>query len=358
MEQQEAELRDGANPGTVSGAATRFLRELRQLRDVAGLGLAELAARAHYPRAVIEAAESGPPLPELPVLSAYVRGCGGTADEVAAWEDRWRSVTGAKASPLLPARDAGNSDAADAGARIGAASAAADSHDPAAIMAALDRFAETMATAPPPSAASIGSPADSSPSGSAPDAGIGAGAWSGAGAGTGAGSGGAGFTEDATRAGSAQGETFKGGSVKATSARLAGAVPGMRPASPPPASPAPASPGIVSPGIAGNAGQSGAGQSGAGRPEGEPIPGGATPASGSVASGPLISGSLASGSLASGEPVTGAANWAASGAPRAQGVSARGHRRDGTRGLPGGTKLVAGVAVALCVLVVLLLLTV
>ena len=27
----------------------RFLRELRQLRDGAGLGQAELAARAHYP---------------------------------------------------------------------------------------------------------------------------------------------------------------------------------------------------------------------------------------------------------------------------------------------------------------------
>ncbi len=148
MEHREAELREDADPGAAGpDAAARFLRELRQLRVLASLGHAELAARAHYPRAVIEAAESGPSLPELPVLAAYVRGCGGTAEEVATWEDRWRSVTGAKASPLLPAREAGNSDAASAGARIGAVSAAADSHDPAAIMAALDRFAERMATA-------------------------------------------------------------------------------------------------------------------------------------------------------------------------------------------------------------------
>ena len=154
MEHQEVELREGATFGAAGNAAARFLRELRQLRDLSGLGLAELAARAHYPRQVIEAAEAGPGLPDLPVLSAYVRGCGGTGEEVADWEDRWRSVTGKKASPLLPARDAGNSDAATAGARIGATSAAADSHNPAAIMAALDRFAERMAEPPPPSSSS------------------------------------------------------------------------------------------------------------------------------------------------------------------------------------------------------------
>lgn len=148
MEHQEAELHDGMSFGTADTAAGRFLRDLRQLRDIAGLGPAELAARAHYPRNVIDEAECGPSLPELPVLSAYVRGCGGSGDDVAEWEERWRRVTGAKASPLLPARDAGNSDAASAGARIGATSAAADSHDPAAIMAALDRFAERMATGP------------------------------------------------------------------------------------------------------------------------------------------------------------------------------------------------------------------
>ncbi|HWG03208.1 MAG TPA: helix-turn-helix transcriptional regulator, partial [Trebonia sp.] len=128
----------------------QFLAELRRLRDVTGLGQAELAARAHYPQAVIVAAEAGPALPELPVLSAYVRGCGRPATEVAEWEDRWRLAQGETARPLLPARPpAGDSDAAVAGARVGATSAAADSHDPAMIMAALDRFATSMAKPAP-----------------------------------------------------------------------------------------------------------------------------------------------------------------------------------------------------------------
>jgi hypothetical protein len=109
---------------------------------MAGLELAELAARAHYPYDVLQSAEAGPGLPDLPVLSAYVRGCGGTTAE---WEERWRSLTRSPASPLLPARAAGCSDAATAGARIGTTSAPPDSHDPARIMAALDRLADGMA---------------------------------------------------------------------------------------------------------------------------------------------------------------------------------------------------------------------
>jgi len=120
----------------------RFLLELRQLRDGAGLGPAELAARAHYPYDRIKAAEVGPTLPDLPVLSAYVRGCGGTTEE---WEERWRSLTSAPTLPLNDARPAGNSSAATAGARIGSISPAADTPDPSIIMAALDRVGEEMA---------------------------------------------------------------------------------------------------------------------------------------------------------------------------------------------------------------------
>jgi hypothetical protein len=127
---------------------------MHHLRDLAGLGQAELAARAHYPRDVIREAEAGPSLPDLPVLSAYVRGCGGTAAEIEDWEERWRKAVGAPASPLLQARSAGVSDAASAGARAGAdaRAGAADigaqgsAQGGAAIMAALDRFAEKMAT--------------------------------------------------------------------------------------------------------------------------------------------------------------------------------------------------------------------
>jgi hypothetical protein len=124
----------------------RFLHELRQLRDGAGLGPAELAARAHYPYDRITAAEAGPALPDLPVLSAYVRGCGGTAEE---WEERWRSLTSAPTLPLMAARPAGSSTAADAGARIGSISPAAETPDPSIILAALDRVAEGMAVGHP-----------------------------------------------------------------------------------------------------------------------------------------------------------------------------------------------------------------
>lgn len=149
-EPREMRLRDVRREGTA-----RFLRQLRELRDQAGLGCAELAARAHYPFEVIKAAECGPSLPDLPVLSAYVRGCGGTMAE---WEERWRAVTGSPATPLLTARAAGCSEAADAGARVGAASAAADQHDPDRVMAALNRVADGMAAA----ASSSSSPAGAS----------------------------------------------------------------------------------------------------------------------------------------------------------------------------------------------------
>jgi len=123
----------------------RFLCELRQLRAKAGLAPAELAARAHYPHHVIVAAEAGPSLPDLPVLSAYLRGCGaGLAD----WEDRWRSLTGSPAAGLcLPTRPAGCSDLASAGARISAAVPEVQADDQRRIMAAISRAEAAMAAA-------------------------------------------------------------------------------------------------------------------------------------------------------------------------------------------------------------------
>jgi len=152
VEHQQTDVRQV--PGRVSSAddTARFLRELRELRDGAGLGHAELAARAHYPYDSIKAAEVGPELPDLPVLSAFVRGCGGTTEE---WEERWRSLTRTPSLPVSEARDAGNSAAAAAGARIGSASQVADNPDPSIIWAALNRVAEGMASgnddAPPSS---------------------------------------------------------------------------------------------------------------------------------------------------------------------------------------------------------------
>jgi len=149
VEHRQVEDRPATSHRGSGDDPARFLRELRQLRDGAGLGQAELAARAHYPYDRIAAAEVGPTLPDLPVLSAYVRGCGGTTEE---WEERWRSLTSAPTLPLLGARPAGCSTAASAGARIGSISPAADTPDPSIIMAALDRVAEEMAVGTPSAA--------------------------------------------------------------------------------------------------------------------------------------------------------------------------------------------------------------
>jgi len=146
VEHHEADVWQVAGRGTAGDDAARFLRELRQLRDAAGLGHAELAARAHYPYDIIKAAEAGPSLPDLPVLSAYVRGCGGTAEE---WEERWRRLTRTPALPVSASRHAGNSAAATAGARIGAATQVVDAPDPSVIIKALSRVAEEMATGSP-----------------------------------------------------------------------------------------------------------------------------------------------------------------------------------------------------------------
>ena len=146
MEHRQVEMRQSTSGRSSGDDPARFLKELRQLRDGAGLGPAELAARAHYPYDRIRAAEAGPSLPDLPVLSAYVRGCGGTTEE---WEERWRSLTSAQTLPLLSARPAGSSTAASAGARIGSISPAADTPDPSIILAALDRVAEEMAVGHP-----------------------------------------------------------------------------------------------------------------------------------------------------------------------------------------------------------------
>jgi hypothetical protein len=146
VEHRQVEGRPATSCRASGDDSARFLQELRQLRDGAGLGRAELAARAHYPYDRIRAAEVGPTLPDLPVLSAYVRGCGGTSEE---WEERWRSLTSAPTLPLLAARPAGCSTAASAGARIGSISPAADTPDPSIIMAALDRVAEEMAVGKP-----------------------------------------------------------------------------------------------------------------------------------------------------------------------------------------------------------------
>jgi hypothetical protein len=113
----------------------RFLADLRALRDTAALEFDELAARAHYPSDVLKEAESGPTLPTLPILAAYVRACDGDVPE---WEERWRRFGfEAHADPGLPVRAAGASPAAVAGARAGVGVAPPESYDAERIRAVL-----------------------------------------------------------------------------------------------------------------------------------------------------------------------------------------------------------------------------
>jgi Helix-turn-helix domain len=79
-----------APPAGADAERAAFLRDLRALRDQAGLQARDLAARAHYPEDTLKTAEDGPALPSLPVLEAYVRGCGARPSD---WEDRWRRLT-------------------------------------------------------------------------------------------------------------------------------------------------------------------------------------------------------------------------------------------------------------------------
>lgn len=85
-----------AQPAGADAEKAAFLRDLRALRDQAGLQTSDLAARAHYPEDTLRAAEDGPMLPSLPVLEAYVRGCGAHPSD---WEERWRRVA------LMPAEE-------------------------------------------------------------------------------------------------------------------------------------------------------------------------------------------------------------------------------------------------------------
>ena len=93
-----------APPAGADAERAAFLRDLRALRDQAGLQTRDLAALAHYPEDTLKTAEDGPALPSLPVLEAYVRGCGARPSD---WEDRWRRLTLSEEAELgsaLPTR--------------------------------------------------------------------------------------------------------------------------------------------------------------------------------------------------------------------------------------------------------------
>ncbi|AGP51966.1 helix-turn-helix domain-containing protein [Streptomyces rapamycinicus] len=73
-----------------AGPVQRFAYELRKLRQEAGgLTYREMAGRAHYSVTALSQAAAGEQLPSLDLALAYVRACGGDAEE---WERRWRET--------------------------------------------------------------------------------------------------------------------------------------------------------------------------------------------------------------------------------------------------------------------------
>lgn len=67
-----------------------FAADLRKLRqDAGGSPYRKLSAVAHYSAATLSEAAAGRKLPSLPVTLAYVRACGGEAEE---WTARWRAL--------------------------------------------------------------------------------------------------------------------------------------------------------------------------------------------------------------------------------------------------------------------------
>ncbi len=130
-----------ANTAGASAEKAAFLRDLRALRDQAGLGPRDLAARAHFPEDTLKTAEAGPDLPSLPVLQAYVRGCGAGPAE---WEDRWRRLSASEAEsggPALPTRAPSSSRQPTRVMPFPAAGSSPNPGDPGAIGAGLARVA-------------------------------------------------------------------------------------------------------------------------------------------------------------------------------------------------------------------------
>jgi hypothetical protein len=101
-----------------------FFSDLRALRAQRGYGLTDIAERTRFPADTLAAAESGPALPPLPALEAYLRGRG---EPLTPWEDRWRrlsQVTAGDAGTAAAAREAGTAPAGPRRMAAGPATAA------------------------------------------------------------------------------------------------------------------------------------------------------------------------------------------------------------------------------------------
>lgn len=80
-----------------------FARDLRVLRNKAGLDYPEMAEKSHYTMRTLASAAGGLRMPTLPVLIAYVTACGGDQAE---WEERWgKLMKAAESQPSPPVSD-------------------------------------------------------------------------------------------------------------------------------------------------------------------------------------------------------------------------------------------------------------
>ncbi|WP_194923588.1 protein kinase domain-containing protein [Catenulispora pinisilvae] len=75
------------------GPLAEFARDLRALRHATGqIPYRDLGRLARYSPSALSTAVSGRKLPTIELTLAFVRACGGTADDVRTWEQRWHEV--------------------------------------------------------------------------------------------------------------------------------------------------------------------------------------------------------------------------------------------------------------------------
>jgi transcriptional regulator with XRE-family HTH domain len=109
-----------------------FFQGLRALRARKGLSLRDVAARIQIPAETLAEAETGPELPSLPVLEAYLRGCD---ERLTLWEDWWRRLQpGTETTAALPVRDVGSSPVVLDGTLVGLSTGPADADPDADIV--------------------------------------------------------------------------------------------------------------------------------------------------------------------------------------------------------------------------------
>lgn len=124
-----------------------FARDLRVLRNKAGLDYPEMAEKSHYTMRTLASAAGGMRMPTLPVLIAYVTACGGDQAE---WEERWGKLMKAReGQPSLTASDTDAMKAVDDEMASGSGSSGtADSGKPKGTETTSDDRVYVITTAP------------------------------------------------------------------------------------------------------------------------------------------------------------------------------------------------------------------